>query len=307
MYAVAVRLFCHSFHSHLLFDLPLSYQVLGTVLGNVDTFLGKKSLPESAQDLYNKYSDHRFVGMYDLGGGPSLLLRDADLINTISIKDFDYFVNHFFQLDKKLDPLVGRTLFSMTNKSWRDMRGTLSPLFTGSKMRYMLTLMTDCATDFTTFIRDDIVSNSQTNGREYNMNTIMMYLTNDVIGSTAFGIEMNTLRKPDNELYKMGTEIAYAIIGMKALFLIAFPKLATFFNLKVVTDRHDQFFRNVLKTTIEERKKRKIVRNDMLHLLLLAKDGQLNEVKENENDQDTGFATITEIMTTKTSEKLKSN
>lgn len=282
--------------------------VIGTFLGSIQTILGKKSLPDFSQEIYQKYSDRKFVGMYDIGGKPSMLIRDPDLINKISIKDFDHFVNHFFQLDRNLDPIVGRTLFGMTNQKWRDMRSTLSPLFTGSKMRYMLRLINDCCQDFNAFIRNEISSTPNTNSREYNISTLIMRLSNDIIGSTAFGIQTNTLREPDNEFYKMGLEVAYGIVGLKAMIIVAFPKLAALFKIKILTDRHDKFFRSALKSTIEERQKRNIVRNDMLNLLLLAKEGQLNdEVKDVESDQDTGFATVSEFLSAKTNEKLKSN
>lgn len=280
--------------------------VIGTFFGDTQTLLGKKSFAEASQDVYNKHPDRRFVGIYDLGGRPSFLLCDPELVNKISIKDFDHFVNHFFQLDKTLDPLMGRTLFSMVNQPWRDMRSTLSPLFTGSKMRHMLTLMIDCVGDFNTFIRSDILSTSDKNSREYDMMNLTMRLTNDIIGSTAFGIQINTLKEPDNEFYKMGKEIAYAATSLKTLVLLSWPKLASIFKLKILTDRHDSFFRNVIKNTLEERQKKKIVRNDMLHLLMLAKEGKLNEEKDVECDQDTGFATVSEFMTAKASERLRS-
>lgn len=276
--------------------------VFGT---NYLTILGRKSTAESSQHVYNKYSDKKFIGMYEPGGSPSYMIRDLDLIRQITIKDFDHFLNHFFQLDKHLDPLLGRTLFSMSNQPWREMRSTLSPLFTGSKMRFMLPLMTEVSKDFNTYIRNDI-STSKSKSKEYNMMDLMMRLTNDIIGSTAFGIQINTLKEPQNEFFKMGKEVAYSILGIKALLSVSFPKLAKLFKLKILGDRHDNFFRNVIHNSIDERQKQKIVRNDMLHLLLLAKEGELNEEKDKETDQDTGFATISELMTAKATEKLRS-
>lgn len=45
----------------------------------------------------------------------------------------------------------------------------------------------------------------------------------------------------------------------------------------------------------------------MFDLLLLAKEGRLNERgKDCENDQDTGFANISEMIASKTTENLKS-
>lgn len=277
------------------------------ILGSMyQTMLGKFPMAITTQKIYQKHSDNRFVGMFEIGGQPSFMIMDPDLIRDITIKDFDYFVNHFFQLDKKLDPLLGRALFGMTNQPWRDMRSTLSPLFTGSKMRYMLSLINGTVQDFNAYIRNDILSKTKTNSLEYNMNDLMMRLTSDIIGSTAFGLDINTLRKPDIEFFKMGQEIAYAIMSVKALVSVAMPKLATWLQLKILTDNHNSFFRSIVHSTIGERQKKKIIRNDMLNLLLLAKEDKLNEQKDNEIDQDTGFATISEVITSKTTDKLKS-
>lgn len=282
------------------------FPVLGTFFGNINVILGKKSIPENINEIYKKHPDRKFIGIYDLGGTPSHMIRDPELVNKISIKDFDYFVNHYFQLDKHLDPLVGRTLFSMANQEWRDMRGTLSPLFTGSKMRHMLTLMTECANDFNTCVRNEIKAKSKTDSLEFEMIDLMMRVTNDIIGSTAFGIQLNTMKEPNNEFFKMGKDLAYTIQGVRAFFYIAFPKIATFFKLKIVTDRQDQFFRNVISSAVADRQRMKVERNDMLNLLLLAKEGKLSDDKDEENDQDTGFATVSEFITAKKTEKLKS-
>lgn len=101
--------------------------VLGTMYS---TLLGKEPLAISSQNIYQKYSGRKFVGMFEIGGSPSFMIRDPDLIRDITIKDFDFFVNHYFQLDKEMDPLLGRSLFSMSNQPWREMRST---------MRYSLT------------------------------------------------------------------------------------------------------------------------------------------------------------------------
>lgn len=271
------------------------------------TMLGKEPMAISSSNVYQENAGRRFIGMYEIGGRPSFMILDPDLIRDITIRDFDYFVNHFFQLDKQLDPLLGRSLFSMSNQPWREMRSTMSPLFTGSKMRYMLSLMNERVHDFNAYIRNDILSKTKTNSQEYNMMELMMRLTNDIIGATAFGIDLNSLREPENEFYKFGKEIAYSIMGVKALFMIAFPRVAQWLRLKILNNQHDNFFRTIIHDSIEERQKNNIVRNDMLHLLLLAKEGKLNDQKDNENDQDTGFATISEVIAAKATEKLKSN
>lgn len=85
--------------------------ILGTMY---QTMLGKLPMALSSQVIYQKHSqDRKFVGMFEAGGVPSFMVMDPDLIRDVTIKDFDYFVNHFFQLDKELDPLLSRALFGM--------------------------------------------------------------------------------------------------------------------------------------------------------------------------------------------------
>lgn len=282
--------------------LPVS----GTFFGDINLLLGRKSLPELLQNVYKKHSDQKFVGVYDVGGSPAYMINCPDLINKIAIKDFDYFVDHFFQLDKRLDPLVGRILFSMSSQPWRDMRATLSPLFTGSKIRHMLTLMTECNNDFNTCVRNEILSKSSNNSLEFDMFDLMTRLTNDTIASTVFGIQMNTVKNPDNEFLKMGKELASVLQGVRGFLYVAFPKIATFFKLRVLPDHHAQFIRNVISGAIAERENLQIKRNDLLNLFFLAKEGKLDDVKEKESDQDTGYATVSEFLTQKKSEILKS-
>ena len=74
-------------------------------------------------------------------------IRDPELIKEISVKHFDHFVNHRGTIDENIEPLFGRSLLSMHDQRWKDMRSTLSPAFTGSKMRSMFSLVADCSND----------------------------------------------------------------------------------------------------------------------------------------------------------------
>ena len=78
---------------------------------------------------------------------PLFLIRDPELIKQITIKDFDHFVNHRGNIDENIEPLFGRSLFVMKDQRWKEMRSTLSPAFTGSKMRNMFSLVADCSND----------------------------------------------------------------------------------------------------------------------------------------------------------------
>lgn len=294
---------------HYFLDRNVEFERGLPILGSMYRYvLGKEPIAISTQDIYNKYSNCKFVGFYHLGGSPSYMIRDLDLIRDITIKNFDHFMNHHLHVNKNLDPVLGSSLFNMKSQEWKDMRGTLSPLFTASKMRFMLTLMMECVDEFTAHIRKEITSKSTTQSLEYNMMDLMMSLTNDIIGSTAFGIKINTLKQPENDFYKMSKEVAHTIFEMRTFVLITFRKVAAWLKLRIIPIRHVKFFRNVIHTTLEERERQNIVRNDMLHLLLLAKGGKLNveNPKDRETAEDTEFAAVRTYIAAKTSEKLKS-
>lgn len=57
----------------------------------------------------------RFVGRYELLK-PTLIIRDIDLVKKITIKDFEYFLDHRGFADKKVEPLFARNLFSLKGK-----------------------------------------------------------------------------------------------------------------------------------------------------------------------------------------------
>ena len=108
----------------------------------------------------------------------SALLNDPELIKAITVKDFDHFVNHGFDIDDEIEPLFGRNLFNMADEKWRNMRSVLSPLFTGSKMRGMLALMNETINEFVSGVREDVVK-AGPRGKEFNLMDLFTCSTND--------------------------------------------------------------------------------------------------------------------------------
>lgn len=79
------------------------------------------------------------------------IIRDPEVYKRIAVKDFDHFEDHRVIVDEKVDELLGSSLISMSGDRWRQMRATLSPTFTGSKMRQMFELVTECADEIVTY------------------------------------------------------------------------------------------------------------------------------------------------------------
>lgn len=262
-------------------------------------------LATTIERLYKRYSKHKFIGVYQMGGKPIYLINDPELIKAITIKDFDHFVNHGFQVDIDNDPLFGRNLFNMSDERWRDMRSILSPLFTGSKMRGMLALMNDTIADFVHDIKHDLTQ-AGPNGLELALMQTFSSCTTDVIASCAFGIKINSYRDPDNEFYSLGKQVAYAFQSPKLFFNSCFPRLSKLLRIQLLSSDETAFFRNIVNHNLEQRRINGVVRRDMLHLLQLMRDGRLDTIVEKEADQDAGFATVQEMLTAKSTEKLKS-
>src|SRR5699024_530267 len=90
-------------------------------------------------DLIQKYG--KMYGTYN-GFVPVLTLTDAELIKQISVKDCNLFVNR--------RPLGGDNSWISINQffiegdHWRRLRTITRPIFTSSKLREMIPLMTQC-------------------------------------------------------------------------------------------------------------------------------------------------------------------
>nr|XP_008197409.1 PREDICTED: cytochrome P450 9e2 [Tribolium castaneum] len=251
-------------------------------------FLGKESFAEAVRAAYDEHPDKRYYGSYQFLQ-PSLFVRDLDLIKAITVKDFEHFTDHSAFTSEKTDPILGLNLFSLKGQKWREMRSTLSPAFTGSKMRAMFTLIAQTAESFTQYLLglgQGVV--------EVEMKDTCTKFTNDVIANCAFGIECNSLLNPENEFYKMGTMVSKPSPWrlFKSLLYGFFPKIFEFFRIPALPPTISDFFLRIIKDAIIVREQQGIVRPDMIHLLLEARKGRLKHDKIESNEP--GFATVQE-------------
>lgn len=50
---------------------------------------------------------------------PVFLVRDPQLIKRMTVKDFDYFMDHKVIISEDLDALFGKALISLTGQKWK--------------------------------------------------------------------------------------------------------------------------------------------------------------------------------------------
>lgn len=96
---------------------------------------GKLSFGVNIYELY-KQSTKQFVGIYMLCK-PSLLIRDAALVQRMLVTDFASFHDRGFYWNPKSDPMSDH-LFAMTGNRWKTMRAMFTPTFSSGKLKGML-------------------------------------------------------------------------------------------------------------------------------------------------------------------------
>ncbi|XP_031624496.1 probable cytochrome P450 9f2 [Contarinia nasturtii] len=275
------------------------------IVGNTGgLFTNKYTVTEFAQKLYNAFPNESIYGLFDFRV-PHYVVRDPEAIKQITIKDFDHFEDHRAFTDEGIDRLWSNTLFFMKGEKWRQMRATLSPAFTGSKMRQMFELVSECADDVVKHFVHKVESGEKVN---IEMKDFFGRYTNDVIASCAFGLKINSFLEPENEFYLNGKTLMN-FTSFKAMcrmvVLTKLPALARALNITSTDPVIAKSFRETILTTMEIRKKNKFFRPDMINMLMQVREGTLKSdenVKEKE-----GFATVEESEIGKLTVKRKWN
>ncbi|KAH0814909.1 hypothetical protein GEV33_007883 [Tenebrio molitor] len=261
--------------------------LLGDIWGII---FRRYSIPELNLQLYNISPNARYCGLYQFLQ-PTLLIRDPDLIKQITVKDFDHFVDHRSFIPASSDPLLENTLFALTGMKWREMRSTLSPSFTSSKMKYLFSIISQNGEQFVKHFQEqekDIVT--------VEMRDVITKFTNDVIANAVFGYECNSLKDPNNEFYLMG-KIGINLANFRTLFVvigsIVIPQFIKLFKITFFPKNMTQFFSRIVKENIDSREKRGVVRPDMINLMLQARKPNF-KYEHSLSIPDTGFATVEE-------------
>ncbi|GBP77551.1 Cytochrome P450 9e2 [Eumeta japonica] len=136
-----------------------------------------------------------------------ILVRDPEIIKSITVKDFDHFTDHREYFSEDVDPLYGGSLLMMTGEKWRRMRAALSPAFTGSRVRKMVPFIDAISTNIVGYLHKQIKTEDNISD-EIDVEDLMTRYSNDVIASTAFGLEVNSLVDKSNEFYVTGQKLS---------------------------------------------------------------------------------------------------
>lgn len=287
--------------------LVVSYSVV-TVQTN-SCKVSTKPFPMKSNILYftrnTKYFNcsvsYRYFGLFEFRR-PLFFIRDPEMIKQLAIKDFDSFVDHRMVLDDSVDNIFGKSLIALRGEKWRHMRATLSPSFTGSKMRQMFELITDCADTMTNALRSKIVND----GLELHveMKELFSKYTMDVIASTAFGIKVNSFENENNEFLTNGKKLMnqtgiFQAIKLTLTFLV--PRLMKFLKIEILDKNVMNFFEKMVTETMDVRQANNIIRPDMIHMLMQSRKSSLDmqsPISNNVASTDNNVSSCAEVSDT---------
>nr|XP_014094146.1 cytochrome P450 6a9 [Bactrocera oleae] len=257
----------------------IAYEKPNYLLGNLNGIRTSRSFLEIWLTTYKKFKGTGpFCGFFWFQR-PSAFILDTKLAKAILIKDFNNFVDRGFYTNVEDDPLTGQ-LFLLEGHRWRVMRNKLSPTFTSGKMKYMFPTVCRVGDEFVRVVAEAIEKEPVLEIRDY-----LARFTTDVIGTCAFGIDVNSLKNPNDEFRQMGkrvfTDLRHGKIGLA--FLNSFPKLCRKLHIKSTPDHITNFYMSLVRENIAYREKNNIRRNDFFDMLLELKN---NKLLKSEDGQD---------------------
>ncbi|XP_053660558.1 probable cytochrome P450 9f2 [Anopheles marshallii] len=261
--------------------------------------LRQRDVIKHVEKVYNTFPEAKVFGLYDLLT-PNLILRDLECVKQIGVKDFDYFTDHTPFLPNEHDTIGSdnmflNSLFMLRGQKWRDMRATLSPAFTGSKMRQMFELMSQSCQGMVQHLLKEARENETKQVHE--MKDIFSRLANDVIASIAFGIQVNSFSERENDFYTRGKKLLDFTSfwpTIRFMLFITMPRLMLKLDIELMDREMCRYFQAMILDNMRVREEKGIVRNDMINILMQVRRGVLGHQRDEPDVKDAGFATVHE-------------
>lgn len=182
-----------------------------------------------------------------------------------------------FQFHLNQDPLSGH-LFNLEGRKWKNLRSKLTPAFSSGKMKRMFYLLVECCEELQRLI--DASCNGDRSTIE--VRELATKFTIDVIGSCAFGIQINALTNEESEFHQAAKRLSkpsYKATLWRML-RTALPGLYRLLGVQIIDPNVTIFFKNVVSQMIGQRERTGSRRHDFMDLLIELKN---KGVLENES------------------------
>ena len=149
-------------------------------------------------DMENTKKYGRIWGSYDMCE-PWVYVAEPKLIKAITVKDFEHFpANLTFGITES----KFLTLDAASGQIWKDLRRGLSPTFSSGKIKGMLTLIGSSVDNMVDHLEVVTQDNPVVEVKK-----IFQSMAIDVIAKCAFGIDSNSFKNPNNEVFIHGKKL----------------------------------------------------------------------------------------------------
>lgn len=196
-------------------------------------------------------------------------MRDAKLFKQFATIDHESFVDHHFVIEPKADRLMGSVLFMLRGKQWRDMRVTLSPTFTGSKMRRMFALIQETCMDSVGYLVQQCGTEKTMHTEMYDFN---VRTTHDLIASCGFGLKVNSHVDRSNEILLNAFAMKQYLLSFTATMNLMchrfFPWAMKALRIEFFTAKMRQTFYDQMLSNMKKRYANRIDRPDFIDTLM---------------------------------------
>lgn len=163
-----------------------------------------------------------------------------------------------------MEPLSAH-LFNLEAERWRPLRTRLSPVFTSGKLKEMFPLILECSKHLGQYLDKLVAKDEPIECRE-----LTAKYTTDVIGSCAFGIEMNALSDEESEFRRLGREV-FAVSFKQILKLRLTQIIPGLYNLLgslLPPSEITTFLTKTIVDTMKYRDENNITRPDFVNMLM---------------------------------------
>ena len=198
---------------------------------------------------------------------------DLDLVKQIMVKDFNIFTNRGLYFNERDDP-ISANLVNIEDDAWRSLRHKITPTFSSGKIKLMFRTVSEIADKLV----DTISQEKITNDSSFEVKSVLMRYTTDVIAATAFGIESNTLKEKTNIFLEMGLKAFNPSSFFLRNFMTSNRKLGNLLGMSLGQRDVSKFYFDVVRKTVKQRKENtEVQRNDFMDLLMKLAEPSLPE------------------------------
>ena len=231
----------------------------------------KIAFTQMTDAVYKEHPNAPVVGTYGMFGALSIVIRDLDIAKLILVKDFDKFMERrpaaesFCQPHSKNNKYFPKMLLELRGDHWKQVRSSLTPVFTSGKLKSMMPLIHQVADNLDAHLAKNL-------NKEIEMKELMASTSLDVIISTGFGYELDSFNKPENvfldkALMMSGKKMDFKFKLIMTLAMVS-PRLLRWLDLSFLNKEGEDFFVALIKKAITDRRVSGERRNDLIDICL---------------------------------------